>query len=384
MAGTVTGNDSVHGAQVPLPFLTSKTVKAEEQIITFSKVPLGYYFVASSLGAVVTVDGADASAEIIDKNQGGPGWGTEGGKFILDENGDRILADASGDIKNSANSANYGDKIEYEIQFGTTNYDGEKAIISYEVKDKLADGLKYVMNDAGTEPVVTVSLKDGTPLENSAYTVSYDSSANSFTVEIPWAETTEVDSKKVVSSMKYDSPNTITIRYAATAGKDVVIAGNGNENAANFTYTTLDDDGKEEKEPYSTANEEKTTTYVYALGILKTNNEAVKLTGAEETYLRSFCKAPDEREEGKGRWAAEKKDATGSVQTRRKKGRSRKRSDEKEERTQQEAFRQEGRKDAAGSVQTRRKKGRSRKRSDKKEERTQQEAFRQEGRNNTA
>lgn len=66
---------------------------ATQSTVTFYGLPLGYYFITSSLGTVVSLDTTRTSAEIVDKNDGEPTWDNDPAdpddpvKSVLDEDG---------------------------------------------------------------------------------------------------------------------------------------------------------------------------------------------------------------------------------------------------------------------------------------------------------
>ena len=242
------------------------TVTATEATVKFDKIPFGYYVVKSSLGATVSVDSTNKDVTIIDKNQGGPDWDIDDdhtGKAFTDEEGNVKKTDGKTDI---VNSANYGDVVNYVIGVNTTNYDGADQIINYFVKDTLGKGLTYNK----TSLKVTVGE---TTLATDKYTVTWDDTNNGFEITVPW-----VDSN---SASLYTSPNELKVYYSATVTDTAVIAGEGNKNTANFTYQKKNQD----KPPYDEKNEKTTTTYVYALGLLKvatkTGSENITLAGAK-------------------------------------------------------------------------------------------------------
>lgn len=241
--------------------------------VEFSDIPYGYYLVTSSLGAVVTVDSA-ATVTVIDKNQSGPDWNSGSKKIVTDD----------GDVTEI--SANYGDIINYEIEFTATNYDGEDKIVSYEITDTLAAGLSYVL-DNNNKVDVTVAVKENGATVATALTSGYTVSAVSdvkstgedgeevvtghkFTLTIDW--TTTNDKGETVS--KYDSPSTITVTYSATVTDKAVIAGEGNENTASLEYKTADNVS------HGDFDESTATIYTYAIALKKVNDKGVVLAGA--------------------------------------------------------------------------------------------------------
>ena len=253
--GLVTEEDGTTTVDRNLTSLKVAETTATETNVKFDKVPYGYYVVQSSLGAVVSVDTTNKAVTIVDKNQDGPSWNIDDqgtGKAFTDENKTVVTESNNGTtVTSTVNSANYGDTLHYVIGINTTNYDGDEQITDYYVKDTLAAGLQY------DKTKVEVYVGE-TKLESSAYTLTWGTGTdNGFEITIPWVNET---------ASKFDSPNTIKVYYDATVLDTAALAGEGNKNTANFTYKTTSD---EEKKPYDETKEKGTTTYVYALGILK-------------------------------------------------------------------------------------------------------------------
>jgi len=276
------GENSTVEVAGTLPYLTMSSTTATNETIQFTNVPLGYYLVASSLGATITLDAADASATIIDKNQSGPSWDGDG-KVIVNEDAE---TDAEKEVK--VDSANYGDTIKFKVSVYTTNYEGADPIIEYTVKDVLDGGMSYVTKDGSPDVTVRVQGQDE-PLSADQYSIAYGKKTvdevevddpNSFIITIKWNNYTESEGKVIAGDMLYDSPSKITVEYSATVEDSAVIAGEGNKNTANFGYTTVKEDGTTEDKGHEESNKKETKTYVYALGIVKTNLQSEMLDDA--------------------------------------------------------------------------------------------------------
>ena len=87
---------------------------AEDNTLTFSAVPYGYYFIQSTLGTIISVDSTQPNATVIDKNTTNP--------TIPDPNaggGKKILNGAS---TAEQTTAKIGDTINFQIKFNATNY----------------------------------------------------------------------------------------------------------------------------------------------------------------------------------------------------------------------------------------------------------------------
>jgi LPXTG-motif cell wall-anchored protein len=218
----------------------------------FDELNYGYYLVTSSLGAFVSVDSTQPNATVIDKNQKGPSSDDEQFKTVKKVGEDDSAA---------SNSVNYGDVLEYTIDFTATNYDGEDVIKEYTISDVLTGGLQYVDLD---QIAVTVT-QNGSDAQEKAlttddYTITSANDGKSFEMTIAWAtENTPIYT---------DSPSEITITYQAKVVDDnAVIAGTtGNTNTAKISYKAGNSDTAKE------TLESSTTTYTYALAILKTDD----------------------------------------------------------------------------------------------------------------
>lgn len=111
--------------------VTSAT--ANDNSLVFTHLTFGYYFVTSSLGAVLTVDSTTPNATVIDKNTTNP--------TIPDSNnggGKKILA-ADGKTATSTTTAKIGDTVPFQFKFNATNFvtaNGvTKQIKSYTIAD---------------------------------------------------------------------------------------------------------------------------------------------------------------------------------------------------------------------------------------------------------
>ncbi len=237
----------------------TKATTAATEKVEFTGLDYGYYYITSALGAVVTIDTAAPSAEVVDKNQGSSWDLSEHGKAIV-----VVGADGQEELV-EINSANYGDELTFRIGVNAVNYEKGKQVLQYVINDTMAAGLSFV--DGSLK--VTV---DGTALNAGDYTLT--TAGQSFKVSIPWA----TGSAEAGYTPKYSANAVIIVEYKATVTAAAEIAGEGNKNTATYDYQTVDDttDG-----PWHESNREETTTYVFALGILKTDEKGSPLAGAK-------------------------------------------------------------------------------------------------------
>ena len=238
------------------------TETAVDSELTFNNLAYGYYFVTSEVGTVLTIDSTLPDVEIVDKNQK-PDWDNED-----PENPDEDYPDKPGKVivedgvKKTENTANFGDTVNFSIAVNATAYVGDKQATYYYITDTLADGFS-----AAKDIKVLVNNQ---ALDKNAYTLVQN--GNTFTVTVPYAEAYGANAK-------------IEVTYSATVLNTAVLAGSGNLNTANFTYDTKEP-GTDTPDPDITPdfpedNKKTTTTYVYALGIVKVDPEGNTLKGAE-------------------------------------------------------------------------------------------------------
>lgn len=268
-----------------------KAVQGKETELVLNDLSFGYYFVTSSLGTSLTITSTNYDVKILDKNQG-PHWDDkeegDGGKKITKINDNVLTTVNSNDPEGEpipaptdVVSANYEDKITYEVKFQATDYDGEKKVKEYYLKDVLAPGMSYVKNgnNVALEIKVEGKEKNGYTLQSTDYTITTTTTdeKNKFELRIPWINEN--------GTFKYpytDSVQTVTITYSAEVDTDAEIAGDGNKNTVSLKYWTEDQDPNED-DPHIIEEEKETITYVYAFAIKKTNTVGDSLSGATFT-----------------------------------------------------------------------------------------------------
>jgi LPXTG-motif cell wall-anchored protein len=307
--------------------------------LQFTNLDPGYYFINSSLGAVVTITSAQPNATVIDKNQG-PYVPTPSNKTDEDVDSFKTIAairDANGNPKSDLNSIAVGDIITYKLTLNVTNFVGDKAVTFYSFVDKLGAGLEYVTKtyeigglfpQTETLPKTVVTLKDSNGTETLAWqtdfslldgavyygdnkttgdTTSSETDTNvynqAFTMNFQWGTSAE--------NMFHDlagGTGVLTIEYEArvlsTANKDNIA------NKAEWFYQTTDPQdgtvpgGKDEKTPelygvsiYSfyenngtetpLANATYTLTKLATASSSETEGEGTESTGTESTGTES-------------------------------------------------------------------------------------------------
>ncbi|MCD8294466.1 MAG: LPXTG cell wall anchor domain-containing protein [Clostridia bacterium] len=93
----------------------------------------GYYFVTSTLGAVVTLTSATPDATVIDKNNG-----PSVEKKIKNSDGDLVDWDTEA----------MGDEVEFVVDADVPLYDGDKLVTEYIFTDEMEDGLEIELDDS--------------------------------------------------------------------------------------------------------------------------------------------------------------------------------------------------------------------------------------------
>lgn len=251
------------------------TSTATDNTLVFTNLTFGYYFVTSSLGAVLTVDSTTPNATVIDKNEQGPtiADGTNGGgKKILATNGSTT----------STTTAKIGDTVPFQIKFNATNYvttgGVTKQILSYTITDTPAS-----LAIDQTSVVVKVGAK--TLVKDRDYTVKFDSNGK-MTIVLDWMQ----DNKSTI----YDSPSEILVTYSAVVTKD---AKEGEAtNTATIGYNSFDPTNPTDPNNPDNPNtnptdptpvnpqspdDNRTTVTTHRFTLKKTNNEGETLNGAE-------------------------------------------------------------------------------------------------------
>ena len=252
-----------------------KSATATDNTLVFTNLTFGYYFVTSSLGAVLTVDSTKPNATVIDKNTTNP--------TIPDSNnggGKKIVA---GDkTTTSTTTAKIGDTVPFQFKFNATNFvtaaDVTKQIKSYTITDTPT---ALTINQGSV--VVRVGTK--ILIKDQDYTVSFDNTGK-MTVVLTWI--------KRDKSTIYDSPIEVNVTYSAVVNKDAKegVA----TNTATLGYNSFDPTNPQDPnhpdnpDPTPTdptpvnpkdPDDNTTTVTTHRFTLKKTNEANDTLTGAE-------------------------------------------------------------------------------------------------------
>lgn len=261
-------------------------VYGDDGTVTFSDLPYGYYYITSSLGAVVTIDTAHPDAIVKDKNTGGP---NAPDKKIVAENSNAMTAATS-------NDAAVGSTESFQVRFNATNW-VTSATESAEGKVSVTDikAEKYTIVDTPTgldiDPdsvVITVNgttiYTDGASVDTTnATTVSKDAGTGALTIVMPWVDANGASLYAAPSGI-VDIPVVVTYDATVTSAAATAVA----PNSVEITYNndgTVTPEGK----PI------KTYTYTYKFQLDKVKEDGTDLLGAKfQVYAGDTITAGDE------------------------------------------------------------------------------------------
>lgn len=170
--------------------------------------------------------------------------------------------------KVNGNTANIGDKVEYEVTVkNIPNYDGKYPV--FNVEDTLSTGLTY-NND------VTISLKDETKevvttLDKNTYCVDTSAGRN-INLNFVDDKFKTMDPKNGYSLKAYKG-QTLVIKYSATVNKNAAVNEPGNDNTAKVSYAK-----DSSVQGNSGKSEDKTYTYTFDIDGTAEGSVTNKLT----------------------------------------------------------------------------------------------------------
>ena len=269
-----------------------KTEVATESEIKWEGIPYGYYYISTNNETAVTVNSTLPDVEVIDKNEDG-GWDIPDDPENPNEYYGKVIVENGENLKE--NTANFGDTVEFNIGVRGVAYKKGELVTYYWIKDTIENGFSY-----NKDATVTITDSDGNEIELNEvssnpeageYKITYDTDGKSFEIYIPVLETEEIsDTTDYKYTPAFGTKFNILVDYTADVTEDAVIADPGNPNTANYyaqTTTDFDPDVPSIPEeptptpPTGYEEERETTTYVYALGLLKVDEDGNTLTGAK-------------------------------------------------------------------------------------------------------
>lgn len=232
----------------------NESTKENENSVTFKDLPLGYYLVGSTTGALCGLDTTHKSVSIEEKN------GVPSVEKTITSGGD-----LAADFK--SNSVNIGDTISFQIKI-----DVKKGAKNYVLHDELSSGLTLIQNNV-TKEYVYVQANDNITDTMSTSDYTFGQSQNGFTV------TFKPEFLKKHENEEY----TILVNYYAILNDQATIGSSGNVNKTILDY------GESNKTTPST-----TTTYTFGIPVFKytgTETEKKGLAGAKfKLYTDAQCK----------------------------------------------------------------------------------------------
>lgn len=223
---------------------------ATTSTVAFSDLPLGYYLVDSSAGALCSLNTTATEVRIQEKN------GVPSVEKKVQEDSKVGKTDEWG----KSNTADIGQTVNFQ-----TTITAQQGAQNYVLHDKMSDGLTF-------DSIKSITKKNGTAIEATNYTLkkSTDSSPS-----ITDGCTFEIEFTQPFCNT-LGSNDQIIVTYSATLNENAVIAGDGNKNTTKLTY------GDSSKTTPST-----TTTKTFELPVFKYTGTDNPLKDAEFELKRN-------------------------------------------------------------------------------------------------
>lgn len=244
---------------------------ADDDTVTFSDLPYGYYYITSSLGTLISVDTAGKDVEVVDKNESTP---TGPDKEITDEDSsiDTALDQADAELKE--NAAAVGSIESFSVTFNATNWvqaaNAQTAGSGAQSEKKKA--LVWHFQDTPTnleiDPDTVVVTVNGDEISN--YTTPTVDANGVLTFDIPWVD----DNENFLYETKTEGSALIpvVVTYNAT-----VLPGAASSPAPNTVEITYDRDDQQNVE----LDNDTTETYTYKFLLKKVDENSAALDGAK-------------------------------------------------------------------------------------------------------
>ncbi len=239
----------------------TSTIKATTGSTTFENLEYGYYYITSSLGAVVTIDTVAPNATVIDKN----------------DEVDVPEKEADDD------SVELGQTVTFTVTEVIDHYVGTDTVYSYTFTDSMSAGLTFNKD-------VKIEVDGQTVTLDVAYT------DNGFSVTVPTYD-------KENNVFLYDDGDVIKLTYTATVNANAVTKVENNKVEVDWT----NQDGKDKD-----AGSDEVKLYSAKIVIDKVDEDKNKLKGAEFVLYKETenGKSYYKLDQDKVTWVAEIKDAT--------------------------------------------------------------------------
>ena len=239
----VTGADAQAFAKLALEYANATATKidsvdsktADATSVVFENLPLGYYLIDSSLGALCTLNTTDKVITVKDKNSK-----PTLAKAVQEDSNDQWGTTATADMGQSVNF-----KLTVGVGSEVVTGLGTGIDADYVITDTLPAGMTY--ND-------DIAITDWT--KDADYTANYENDVLTITLK----------AEKLATLAQ---ASTFDITYSATLDTDAVVGGDGNKNEATLSYNG-----------YTTTKVEA-TVYTYSFDLVKTDSANEVLNGAE-------------------------------------------------------------------------------------------------------
>lgn len=238
--------------------------------VEFAELEYGYYYVTSSLGAVVTIDSTKPEAIVIDKN-GAPS------------------------ITKTVNKedATIGEALTFTIEVPLVQYNGDEKIYEYYVFDDMENCMTY-----NNDLTATIKIGDGEAVPFTAYKEYPKDLAEGetfvlaegqdFLVVIPMQGTSEVEGETLYNGeFLYDANAVITFTYTATFNENIEV-GTDMLNYVELNWASSDTPDNPPVPPAELPSEPNgegpnsvTKDYSSEIAITKINGDADILKGAK-------------------------------------------------------------------------------------------------------
>jgi len=215
-------------------------VNSELKTGKFADLPLGYYLIDSSVGALCGLTTTNPDASINAKN----------GIPTIDK---QVKEDSTGQWADE-NTADIGQTVEFR-----TTINVHAGAENYVLHDKMSAGLTFDENSVTVQHVVPPAEAKDVAASN--YTVKTEGLTDGCTFEI-------VFNKEFCDTL--ETNDKLLVHYSAMLNRNAIVAGTGNSNEAKLDYG----------EGNSTTSD-KTTTRTFGFDIVKTDSQNTLIDGAE-------------------------------------------------------------------------------------------------------
>lgn len=248
---------------------TTGSFDASGSTYTISELDYGYYYVKSSLGAVISIDTVTGTnKEIKDKNTQGPNTPSK----------DIIKKNETGGVLSPAktNDAKVGTTESFRVSYNATNWvtegSGENVSTTLVKNFYIKDTPTGLDIDVDTVKV-TVNGKTLTNTEgNTAYTATKDNNGT-LIITIPWVD--DENNESLYNPISDEDATTTNVNIPVVVTYDAKITADAAtqvaENEVHIYYNHDSSSGTDEVEVTDPKDPPKTTTYTYKFQLNKTD-----------------------------------------------------------------------------------------------------------------